>query len=158
MEPEAVRILKWVYLAVFAVAGAFALMLTFSTNSIFEVLRFSNVVQASNGFPILTIFRLLVGFYLILILIDAVSLFNYRSSLWREVSAVASLIGIVLMGLGSLFMVYILAAANLVSNATAVLSLLYLVVAVGLFLLDLLTFFVEEEGLLGVAIKKRKSK
>jgi len=157
MEPEAVRILKWVYLAVFAIAGAFVLLLTLSTGSIFEVLRFSNVVQ-SNGIPILTVFRFLVGFYLLLILVDAVSLFNYQSLLWREVSAVSSLIGIVLMGMGSLFMIYILAAANLVSTGTAVLALLYLVVAVGLFLLDLLTFFVEEEELLGIAIKKGKSK
>ncbi len=155
MEPEAVRILKWVYTVVFAFGGAFALLLSLSTESLFETLRFSNVVE---GVAVLSVFRFLVGFYLLLMLVDAVSLFNYSSFIWREVSAISSLVGIVLMGLASLFMIYIQSIASRVSTEVAILSLLYLIIAIGLFLLDILTFFVEEEQLLGISVRKKAKK
>ncbi|OGY29892.1 MAG: hypothetical protein A3F35_00435 [Candidatus Woykebacteria bacterium RIFCSPHIGHO2_12_FULL_45_10] len=156
MEPEAVRILKWVYLIVFVVVGAFVLVLTIVTGSSFEFLRFSRLIEGPAAPLILNIFRFLVGFYLLLMLVDAVSLFNYRSVLWREASSIASLLGIILTGLGAIFMIYIMGVAGLISTQTNIIALLYLVIAVGLLLLDLLTFFVEEENLLGLSIKKKK--
>lgn len=158
MEPEAVRILKWVYLIVFLVAGSIVTILTVSSGSLFEPVRFSNVVSLNAaGSQIAAVFRFLVAFYLFLIFVDTVSLFNYKSLALREISSLVSLVGFFLMGVASLFMVYILAASSGAVGTTTVVAMLYLVISVGLFLLDLLTFFIDEQELMGLALKKRKS-
>lgn len=159
MEPESVRILKWVYLIVFITAGAFVAVLTATSGSIFEPIRFSNlIVPNATGTEVVNVFRFLVGFYLFLILVDAVALFNYKVSPLREISSIASLIGFFLMGLSTLFMVYVMGISSGGVGETTLVALLYLVLAVGLFLLDLLTFFVDEQELLGIAVKKKAKK
>lgn len=157
MEPEAVRILKWVYLIVFLVGSAFVIALSIFNESTLQLVQFSQVTSViGNGYGVLQVFKFLATFYLFLMFIDTVSLFNYKSLALREVSAISSLVGFLLMGMGSLFMIYVLALSTSISTEVAIVALLYLVIAVGLFLLDLLTFFVEEEGLLSLSLKRRK--
>ncbi|MDP2671705.1 MAG: hypothetical protein Q8P13_04600 [bacterium] len=156
MEPQSVRLLKWVYLIVFLTASAAVALLTIFDGTYFSSLRFSNVAIFYPGESVaLAAFRFLTGFYLLLIFIDTVALFNYRSVVLREISSIASLVGFLLMGAAVVSLGLVFAGFQSVDTGLLTVILLYLVIGMGLFLLDILTFFVEEQGLLDLSLLGR---
>ena len=114
-----------------------------------DIIRIPTFIRAAKpflGFPYdlpLLIYQVTLLSFLAISLVAGVSLFFISSALMKIISAFASLIGFVLMGIVSFYFLYSLVMIGVASALTTTV-LIYLLLCFSLFILDLFTFWIDE--------------
>jgi len=146
----AIKILRWVYLGIFLV-GFFTVVLLHAVPKPFlDIVRVPTFIRAAEpylGFPYdpsLLIYQITLLSFLVISLVDSISLFFFSSNMMRKISAYTSLLGVILIGFAGVYFLYSLLAVGLSSALTSTI-LIYLTVSLLLLILDIFTFRVDED-------------
>ncbi len=152
-KPASVQILQWVYLLVFISI----VTIVFSIHSIprpfLDTLRiptFFSDAQPYLGFSYIssmTVYHFTFAYFLLIILVDAISLFFYSNKILKHVSLATSFFGFFLIGFMVLYFLYSLLVIGFSTESAGYSALVFLLLSIFFFVLDLITFFVEEEGI-----------
>jgi len=146
----AVKILRWVYLGIFLI-GLFTVVLLHTVPKPFlDIARVPTFIRAAEpylGFPYdpsLSIYQITLLSFLFISLVNSISLFFLSSNAMRKISACTSLLGVILIGFVGVYFLYSLLAVGLSSTLTSTI-LIYLTTSFLLFILDIVTFKVDED-------------
>ena len=157
-KPEIVRILQFVHLAIFTLAIFVIFLLHLYTQNFLDFLRIPIFLKSINpllgfGWPAsLHVYQTILVFSLFLIFVDAAGLFFYRSRIWRIISDVSSFLGLLVIWPVALFFIFTLASAEKLEAQNIQTITVYFLLSLFLVILDLVTWFVDEQSL----IKLRK--
>ncbi|OGY22696.1 MAG: hypothetical protein A2126_03810 [Candidatus Woykebacteria bacterium GWB1_45_5] len=152
-KPASVKILQWTYLAAFLSIVATATIIHNTERPFLDILRiptFFRLAEPYVGFSYkasLTIYHFTFAYFLLLILVDAVCLFWYSNKFLKQLSLLSSYIGFFLIGFILLYFLYSSFLIGFADRQAAVSALIFFLLSLTFFVLDLITFFVEEEGI-----------
>ena len=153
-KPKIVIILQWIHLFVFiAVVGIISLLYYYPENLLDFLrlplfLREIDLLIGQDWPASLHVYQIVLIFSLILVFIDALGLLFYRSKLWRMVSDVSSFLGFLIIWPVALFFIFTLSSFNNISLQNIHTALIYFFFSFLLFVLDLITWFVDEQSFL----------
>lgn len=157
-KPKIVSFLQYLNLFFFTAAIATITLLHIYSNNFLDFLRLPRLIYeinplVGNGWPIsLHIYQLILIFSLFLVLIDALGLFFYSQKAWRFVSDITSFLGFLIIWPTALFFIYTIASAENLRTIDFQTSLVYFAITFSLFLLDLVTWFVDDHSF----VRRRK--
>ena|SRR3989344_6330661 len=149
-KPKSIKILQWVYLfiLVFAVLSVYVLHNT--DTSFLHFLRlplFFKDSQESLGVSYvssLTVYHFTFAYFILIFGVDIVSFFNYSNEFLRRLSLWTTVFGFAIFGLMLLYFLYSLVFLWSKDASSAFSALIFFLLALFLFLLDLITYLVEE--------------
>jgi hypothetical protein len=152
-KPASVKILQWTYFVAFLSIVAAATIIHNTERPFLDVLRiptFFRLAEPYVGFSYkasLTIYHFTFAYFILLILVDAVCLFWYSNKFLKQLSLLSSYIGFFLIGFIFLYFLYSFFLIGFADHQAAVSALIFLLLSQTFFILDLITFFVEEQGI-----------
>ena len=152
-KPASVKVLQWAYLLAFVSIAATGTIIHNTERPFLDVLRiptFFRLAEPYVGFSYkasLTVYHFSFAYFLLLILIDAVCLFWYSNKFLKQLSLLTSYIGFFLIGFIFLYFMYSFFLIGFADQQAALSALIFLLLSQTFFILDLITFFVEEEGI-----------
>lgn len=152
-KPASVKVLQWIYLMAFLSIVATAAIIHNTERPFLDVLRpptFFRLAEPYVGISYkasLTIYHFTFAYFLLLILVDAICLFWYFNKFLKQLSLVSSYIGFFLIGFIFLYFMYSFLLIGFADRQAAVSALIFLLLSLTFFILDLITFFVEEQGI-----------
>jgi len=152
-KPVSVKILQWIYLLVFVSIIAAITIIHNTQQSFLDVLRIPTFFRAAEPYvgisyiSSMTAYHFTFAYFLLIILIDAVCLFWYSNKFLKQLSLVSSYFGFFLIGFIVLYFLYSFTVIGFSSPTAGTSAFVFLVLSFSFFLLDLITFFVEEEGI-----------
>lgn len=155
-KPLSVKILQWVYLLVFCSSIVLVWLLHNIPSPFLDVLRVPmlfSFLESYAGVPYvtsITTYHFTFAYFLLIILIDAVSLFLYSSLFLRKLSLLSSIAGFFLIGFVGFYFAATLFILGFPNNSSGMTAFVFLVFSTALFLLDTVTFFIDEESLYGL--------
>ena len=144
-----VKILRWVYLGIFLIGFSLIVLLHIFPKPFLDIIRMPTFIRAAEPFlgfpydPSLHVYQITLLFFLVVTLIDGVSLFLSSSTLMKKISAAASFVGFALIGLVGFYFLYSLVIIGMGSVFTKTVFI-YLLLCFSLFILDLFTFWIDE--------------
>jgi hypothetical protein len=154
-KPAIVRVLQWVYFVVFFSIIATVIIIHNTPRPFLDILRLPTYFRLAEPYvgisyiSSMTVYHFALAYFLLIILIDAVSLFWYSNKFLKQLSLLSSIFGFFLIGFMVLYFLYSLLVIGFASYTAAVSASIYLLLSLAFFLLDLITFFVEEQGVYG---------
>ena len=154
-KPAIVKVLQWVYFLVFFSIIATVIIIHNTPRPFLDILRIPTFFRAAEPYvgisyiSSMTVYHFTLAYFLLIILIDAVSLFLYSNKFLKQLSLLSSVFGFFLIGFVTLYFLYSVFVIGFASHTVAISVLIYLLLSLVFFLLDLLTFFVEEQGIYG---------
>jgi len=153
-KPNIIKVLQWAHFAVFSSIVAIISGLHIITENFLDILRFPPYVKAVNplvagNWPgTLHFYHIILFFFLTLTLIDAFGLFFYSSKIWRIISDITSFLGFMIIWPTALFFVYTLASSGDISFQHILTGLIFFTFTFLIFVLDIVTWYVDEQSLL----------
>ena len=156
------RILQFAHLLVFVTAAVIIISLHVFSVDFLDFLRipmFLRVVDGSlgNSWPkSLNVYHTILLLSFLLALINASGLFLYKMKLWRYISDISSFLGVLIVWPVALFFAFILATAGNLSIDSIKTIFTYFFVSMFIFILDLITWYFDDESLLRYRSSKRK--
>ena len=152
-KPTSVKFLQWIYLlTIVSIIGGIILLHNTSANCL-DILRIPTFFRLSEpylGFSyesIMTVYHFFLAYFMLIIFINAVSLFWYPNKFLKQLGLLSSVAGFFLIGLIILYFLYSVVAIGFSSYSAGISALVYLLISLAFFLLDIATFFVEKQGI-----------
>lgn len=161
-KPPSVKALQTIHLVVFVLTLFTIFSLHFYPQNFLDTLRLPLYLKSIDPFlgyswpSSLYIYQVVLLFFIFLILIDGLGLFFYQSRFWRFVSDVSSFLGFLLMVPVTFFFIFTLVVAKNLTPDNVITATIYFAFSSFLFLLDLVTWYVDEQSFLKIG-KKSKS-
>jgi|SRR3989344_4490563 len=155
-----IRVLQWIHLSIFLLVVGTITLLHLITKDFFDFLRLPQFLRTLNpllgfGWPVsLHVYQAILVFFLLITLTDGLGLLFYRSKTWRLISDVSSFLGFLIIWPTALFFLFSLASSETLRVIDIQTAILFFIFAFLLFLLDLVTWFVDEQSFLGKRIKR----
>ena len=152
-KPVSVKILQWVYLLVFVAIISTVTIIHNTDRPFLDVLRIPTFFRLAEPYvgisyiSSMTVYHFTFAYFLLIILIDAIALFWYSSKFLKQLSLLSSFVGFFLIGFMVLYFLYSFAVIGFSSYTTGMSALIFMLASIAFFVLDLITFFVEEEGI-----------
>lgn len=154
---DVLKSLQYVHLTVFLVFVTIIFLLHLITSNFLDVLRFPNYFKAIDPFALPTwpsgfhfyhvILALLVG----LPLINALGLVFAKHPIYRIVSDLSSFLGFLILWPTALFFIFTLSSALNLTSENIQSSLIFFGASILVFILDLITWYFDEESLLKIS-------
>lgn len=151
-KPKIVSFLQYVNLIFFFTAISTITLLHVYTNNFLDFLRLPRLIYSMNpllghGWPAsLHVYQFVLVLSIILVFIDSLGLFFYSSKTWRFISDFTSFLGFLIIWPASLFFIFTIASAENLRAIDVQTSLVYFAITFSLFLLDIITWFVDEQS------------
>jgi len=152
-KPLTVKILQWIYLLVFIFVVGAIIVLHNVPNEMLVTLRVPRFLREIDPFlgyawpSSLLVYQVTLLFSLFLILVDSLGLFFYQARLWRIFSDLSSFLGLFVAWTIILFFVFSLTFSNVLKDDNIQTAMIFLALSLFLFILDLVTFAVDEQSL-----------
>jgi len=152
-KPASVKVLQWTYLLAFLSIIVTAAIIHNTPRPFLDILRLPTYFRLAEPYvgisyiSSMTIYHFTMAYFMLIILIDAVSLTWYSNKFLKQLSLLSSIIGFFLIGFVVLYFLYSLVVIGFASYEATISAAVYLLLALAFFLLDLITFFVEERGI-----------
>jgi len=162
-KPLAVKILQWIYLLIFIFVVGMIIVLHNVPNEMLVTLRVPQFLREIDPFlgytwpSSLLVYQATLLFSLFLILVDSLGLFFYNALFWRIFSDLSSFLGLFVAWTIILFFVFSLTFSNVLEDDNIQTAIIFLVLSLFLFILDLVTFAVDEQSLSRRLFKKRSA-
>jgi hypothetical protein len=144
---------SWVYILVFISIVSTVFLIHSIPRPFLDTLRiptFFSDAEPYLGFSYIssmTVYHFTFAYFLLIILVDAISLFFYSNKALKYVSLATSFFGFFLIGFMVLYFLYSLLIIGFSTDSAGYTALVFLLLSIFFFTLDLITFFVEEEGI-----------
>ncbi len=157
-KPKIVSLLQYLNLIFFFTAIATITLLHTYTENFLDFLRLPRLIYeinplVGNGWPAsLHVYQSILIFSILLVLIDSLGLFFYSQKVWRFVSDITSFLGFLIIWPTALFFIYTIASAENLRTIDLQTSLAYFTITFSLFILDLVTWFVDDQSF----VRKRR--
>ncbi len=157
-KPKIVFLLQYLNLIFFFAAIATITLLHTYTENFLDFLRLPRLIYeinplVGNGWPIsLHVYQSILIFSILLVLIDSLGLFFYSQKAWRFISDITSFLGFLVIWPTALFFIYTIASAENLRTIDLQTSLAYFTITFSLFILDLVTWFVDDQSF----VRKRR--
>jgi hypothetical protein len=152
-KPRLVKFLQWFYLGLFVAVLAVPTVFHNTSVSFLEVLRLPTFFEATqevtgvNFVRSMTVYHFVFAYFLLIILIDAVSLFWYSNVFLRQLSFLSSFIGLFVIGLMVIYFFVSFSVIGFSNYSVGLSAFVFLLLSLMFFILDLLTLYVDEESL-----------
>jgi len=161
-KPVPVKILQWLHLIIFVTAVGIIFVLHYYPEDFLDFLRVPLFLRDINSmlgssWPVsLHIYQIILIFFLLLTLIDSLGLLFYHSKSWRIISDLSSFLGFLIIWPVALFFVFTLVSSDNLDLQNIKTALVYFIFSFSLFILDLVTWFVDEQSFLARGLIKIK--
>ena len=158
-KPRIVYVLQIIHFATFVLAVTIIFLLHIFTQNFLDFLRMPAYVKAIDPWAAsdwpgsVHFYHVVLLFFVTLTLINALGLFFYSSRLWRIISDISSFLGFFIIWPASLFFIYTLASSGPLSGEVIKSALFFFTVTFSLFVLDLVTWYVDEQSFLKIRKK-----
>ena len=153
-KPKIFSVLQLLHVSTVVAAIIIIFLLHLHPSNLLDVLRFPAFLKDINpllGFAwpaSLHVYQFTLVFFLAVSLIDALGLVFYQSRTWRLFSDISSFLGFLIIWPVSLFFIFTLASAETLESQSIQTALVYFGLTFFLFILDLVTWFIDEQALL----------
>ena len=153
-KPRIVHILQIIHFASFVSAIGVISLLHIITEDFLDILRMPAYVKAIDPWAVsdwpgsFHFYHLISAFFILLTLINALGLFYYSQRSWRVISDFSSFLSFLIIWPISLFFVYTLASTGPLESKTVQSALFFFTVTFFLFILDLVTWYVDDQSLI----------
>lgn len=151
-KPKIVSFLQYINLFVFFAAIFTITILHIYTDNFLDFLRLPRLIYSinpllGNGWPVsLHVYQFVMVLSILLVFIDSLGLFYYSSKIWRFISDLTSFLGFLIIWPASLFFIFTMASAENLRSIDFQTSLAYFAITFSLFLLDIITWFVDDQS------------
>lgn len=155
------KFLQFIHLIVFLSGSIIITLLHIYTKDFWDFLRIPNLLKEINtflghGWPAsLHVYQAILLLSLFLALINALGLFLYKLKLWRYVSDISSFIGFLIIWPVTLFLAFTLVSVENLSDKNIQTILTYFVFSFLIFLLDLITWYFDDNSLIRYKISHK---
>jgi len=152
-KPVSVKILQWIYLASFLSIIATVTVIHNTDRPFLDVLRIPTFFRSAEPYigisyiSSMTVYHFSFAYFLLIILIDAIALFWYANKFLKQLSLLSSFVGFFLIGFMVLYFLYSFVVIGFASYNAGASALIFMLLSIAFFVLDLMTFFVEERGI-----------
>lgn len=152
-KPAIVKVLQWINLIVFLTSVTLVIAMHNLSESTLQTIRVPTFLQQIDQFldyawpASLHVYQVVLVIFLLIIFVNSLGLILYTSVIWRTISDLLSFLGLFLVWTAGVFFVLALSLGMFTSSENVQTALIFLIVSVLLFLLDLVTFFVDEQHL-----------
>lgn len=152
-KPSLVMVLQWVYLVVFLISVAAIFVLHSAPDFFLEFLRVPKFLREIDPFlgyawpATLYVYQAVLVIFLFIIFINSLGLLFYNYRTWRIISDLTSFFGLFVIWTAGVFFVIALSLGMFTTAENVKTALTFFLVAIFLFILDLITFFVDEQHL-----------
>ena len=152
-KPVSVKILQWVYFLVFVSIIAAVTVIHNTDRPFLDVLRIPTFFRSAEPYvgisyiSSMTVYHFTFAYFLLIILIDAIALFWYPNKFLKQLSLLSSYVGFFPIGFMVLYFLYSLLVIGFSTDSAGYSALIFLLLSIFFFVLDLITFFIEEEGI-----------
>lgn len=159
-KPKIVSALQYVNLIFFFAAISTITLLHVNTDNFLDILRLPRLIHTINplvghGWPAsLHVYQFVMVFSIILIFINSLGLFYYSSKIWRFATDISSFLGFLIIWPTALFFVFTIASAENLKVIDFQTAIVYFGVTFSIFILDLITWFIDDQSLLKVTKRK----
>lgn len=159
MKPKT-RYLQFIHVTIFSIGTLAVIILHIKTSNFWDILRLPQLISDLNplfgfGYPAsLHIYQSILVFALIIALVNSLGLVFYKSKLWRFTSDISSFLGVLIIWPVSLFLLFTLASAENLSAKNIQTIAVYFTFTFTIAILDLVTWFVDEESFMKRIRKK----
>lgn len=153
-KPIPIKILQWLHLTIVGIAVSVISLLHFYPVNFLDFLRvplFLKEINSLLGFgwsASLHVYQIILVFFLFITLVDGLGLLFYHSKIWRLISDLSSFLGFLIIWPAGLFFIFVLASAETLKSQSVQTALFYFLISLFLFILDLITWFVDEKAIL----------
>ena len=158
-KPKIVTILQTIHLVVFVASAGTIFLLHIFTKNFLDFLRMPAYVKAIDPWASidwpgsLHFYHVILVFIFFLTLINALGLIYYSSRTWRIVSDLSSFLSFLIVLPASLFFIYTIASSGQLSAVNIQAGLFFFAITFFVFILDLVTWYVDEQSLLKIMKK-----
>lgn len=153
-KPAIVKFLQWAHLAIVITSIITISLLHYYTENFLDFLRLPTFLKdidlfLGSGWPAsLHVYQAILLFFIFVSLVDALGLFFYSSRVWRLISDASSFLGFLIILPVCVFFILTLASLDNLSLQSIQTILVYFAISLVIFILDLVTWFVEDRSLL----------
>lgn len=153
-KPQIVTVLQIAHLCVFLIGVFIVVILHIYTQNFWDFLRLPTFLKSIDDFlnqaypASLHIYQSILIFSMIITFIDALGLFFYKSKSWKIASDLTSFLGLLIIWPVALFFIFTIATAKNMSTLTIQTIYTYFGLSMLIFILDLVTWFVDEQALI----------
>lgn len=160
MEKTGIRLLQVIHLLIFIAGVSTVTILHIKIQNFWDFLRLPQLISDLNplfgfGYPApLHIYQSILIFALIVAFVNSLGLVFYKSKLWRFTSDLSSFLGVLIIWPVSLFLLFTLASAENLSTNNIQTIAVYFSFTFTIAILDLVTWFADEESFLKRIRKK----
>lgn len=152
-KPAIVKILQLLHFLVFLTLITFIILMHNLPANTFQILRIPTFLQQIDPFLVfsypssLFIYQITLILFLAIAFINSLGLFFYSARFWRLVSDLSSFLGLFVVWSVVLFFILSLSFEFFTTSENVQTAFVYVIIAFFLFILDLITFFVDENHL-----------
>ena len=163
-KPHNVKILQWVHLSIFLFTIALIVVVHNLPENKLEIFRVPQFLREIDQFlnfswpSSLFIYQITLILFLTITFLNSLGLIFYSSLVWRIISDLASFLGLFVIWSAAFFLAFSLAVGYFSNSQNVQTALSFFIFALFLFILDLVTFFVDEQHLGHRFVKLRSIK
>lgn len=149
-KPKSIKVLQWVYLFILIFVVVVVFLMHFTESGFLESLRlptfFRNTQDALNVSYIssLTVYHFTFAYFVLIFTVDIAAFFKYESEFLRRLSLLASIFGFFVFGFMVLYFLYSLIQLWQEGTGITLAALIFFLLSITLFILDLITYLIEE--------------
>lgn len=160
-KSKIITYLQIAHLAVFLLGVTIVILLHVHTQGFLDELRLPTFLKEIDNFlgyaypASLRVYQVILLFTLILSAIDSLGLFFYSSKTWKLLSDITSFLGLLIIWPTALFFMLTLASAQNLTQTSIQTILVYFSFTLFIFILDLVTWFVDEQSLIKIIPGKK---
>lgn len=161
IKPQPVKILQWIHFLLFLLITVTIILLHIYTDNFLDFLRFPEYVKAVDFFASpnwpegFHFYHVILLSILLLTLINGFGLIFYENKVWRITTDLASFLNILFMWPISLFFLFTLASSEYLTAQNIQSSLIFFVITFIVFVLDLVTWYIDDHSLVKIHKKRR---
>lgn len=152
-KPPVIKILQWIHVSTLIIGVGVIFLLHLYPENILDFLRLPAFLKDINpflgfGWPAsLHVYQVILVFFLVVSLIDALGLLFYESRPWRIFSDLSSFLGFLIIWPASVFFIFTLVSTEGLKPQSIHTALVYFGFTFFIFILDLVTWFVDEQAI-----------
>lgn len=156
-----VNILQWIHLLLFFSITSIIILLHIFTDDFLDFLRFPEYVKAIDAYTPINwpagfhFYHVILISIILITFINGLGLRYYSNKIWRIISDLASFLNILFMWPTALFFLFTLASSEELSVQNIQSSLIFFAAAFLVFILDLVTWYVDDQSLIKIRRSKR---
>lgn len=155
-KPRIITVLQATHLAIFLIGISAVTLLHIRTSDFLDQLRLPTFLKEIDSFlgfaypASLHVYQIILLFTLLLAAIDSLGLLFYKSKIWKFMSDITSFLGLLVIWPAALFFIFTLASAQNLTQASIQTIIVYFTFTLFIFVLDLVTWFVDEQSLIKI--------